>query len=217
MRPLLFSATLLVASSIHADSAGPARAGLEAFGQDLERLHARFSQVITSQEGKLLETGSGEVWVSRPGRFRWYYEGEFPELIVADGQHLWMYDPSLEQVIVKKQSVLATNSPLTLLTDLAGLDEQFTVTEMGNNGEVDLLNLDVRDSESEFDRVILGLRNNELVLMAMEDAFGMRTEIRFDDITRNPELDENLFQFEPPPGVDIVGDVTLAEDLPLVR
>ena len=39
----------------------------------------------------------------------------------------------------------------------------------------------------------------------MEDAFGLRTEIRFEDVERNPALDGGLFRFEPPPGVDVIG------------
>ena len=209
LKYLCITALLLVAITVSAQTAGPARAGLEAFSDGLDRLHARFTQTITSEEGRMLESGKGEIWISRPGRFRWRYEGEFPELIVADGEQVWIYDESLEQVNVRKQSGLAGDSPLTLLTDLSGLDEQFTVTEMGSTGEMDLLNLDTNGSESEFNRVILGLRNNEVAMMAMEDAFGMRTEIRFEDIQRNPALDDSLFLFEAPPGVDVVGDIEL--------
>jgi len=54
--------------------------------------------------------------------------------------------------------------------------------------------------------VLLGLAGEELRLMVMEDAFGLRTEVRFLDIRRNPELDPKLFTFEPPQGVDVVGD-----------
>ena len=38
--------------------------------------------------------------------------------------------------------------------------------------------------------------------MILEDAFGLRTEIRFHDVQRNPPLDASLFSFEPPVGVE---------------
>ena len=44
--------------------------------------------------------------------------------------------------------------------------------------------------------------------MIMEDAFGLRTELRFDDVRRNPDLDEALFRFEPPEGTDVIGDLS---------
>ena len=59
----------------------------------------------------------------------------------------------------------------------------------------------------DFERILLGLRDGRLELMIMEDAFGLRTELRFRDMERNPQLDESLFSFEPPAGVDLIGDV----------
>jgi outer membrane lipoprotein carrier protein len=143
--------------------------------------------------------------LKRPGLFRWAYGGDFPELIVADGEQVWLYDPALEQVTVKPQSGLADDSPLMLLTDLDALDEQFNVRELGEVDGVDLLELESVNTESEFDRVMLGFRDQSLVMMLLEDAFGLRTEVRFSGIARNPELADELFRFEPPEGTDIVG------------
>jgi outer membrane lipoprotein carrier protein len=64
-----------------------------------------------------------------------------------------------------------------------------------------------RKTASEFERILLGLNGNRLELMIMEDAFGLRTELRFRDIERNPPLDESLFTFVPPAGADLIGDV----------
>ena len=156
-----------------------------------------------------MEQGEGEVWVSRPNRFRWAYSGEFPELIVADGERVWLFDEVLEQVTVKGQSGLAEDSPLMLLTDMETLDEQFDVTELGAWEGVQLLELTSRGGEAQFDRVMLGMAGDELRIMALEDAFGMRTEIEFAEVVRNPGLEMDLFEFSPPEGVDIISDVEL--------
>lgn len=209
MHKVWIIAALSAAQQVAAFDAGPARASLERFNAGLERLQAGFRQQVISAEGELLETGEGRVWISRPNRFRWQYSGEFPELIVADGERIWMYDETLEQVTVKPQSGLAEDTPLMLLTDLSGLDRQFNVTELGEIEGVQLLELAVKSREAEFDRVLLGLEGDRLALMVLEDAFGIRTEIRFDDLTRNPDLEQGLFRFEPPPGVDVVGEAAL--------
>ncbi len=65
---------------------------------------------------------------------------------------------------------------------------------------------------AEFDRVLLGIRDQALELMAMEDAFGLRTEIRVLSSQRNPDLSADLFEFEAPEGVDIVGDLVLESE-----
>ena len=41
--------------------------------------------------------------LERPGRFRWQTKEPMEQLVVADGQKMWVYDVDLEQVTVKKQ------------------------------------------------------------------------------------------------------------------
>ena len=38
------------------------------------------------------------------------------------------------------------------------------------------------------------------------DNFGNTTSFTFSKVVRNAPLDESIFNFEPPPGVDVVGD-----------
>jgi outer membrane lipoprotein carrier protein len=186
---------------------GSAREQLNLFSAGLETLHARFGQQVISSDGAVQDSSSGEVWLSRPQRFRWEYGGEFPEWVVADGIRVWIYDVTLEQVTVRDQSDTAADSPLILLTDPASLDKQFEVREAGEAWGLQLLELRARSAETDFERILLGLRDGGLELMIMEDAFGLRTEVRFRDVQRNPELDSTLFNFEPPDGVDVIGDV----------
>jgi len=195
-----------VTSSVLAQS-GPARTQLEQFSQDLQTLQASFDQLVIGVDGAIEDESAGRLWLSRPQLFRWEYGGEFPELLVADGDHVWIYDEMLEQVTVKDQSRLSSDSPLTLLTDLSHLDEQFEVRELGDGNGMHLLELKARSQEAEFERILLGLRDDTLLLMAMEDAFGLRTEIRFRDIERNLALDASLFRFDPPPDTDVLGDL----------
>jgi len=185
---------------------GSAREQLERFADGLVTLHARFEQKVVDSDGQLQDQSDGEVWLSRPHRFRWEYGGDFPEIVVGDGDRIWIYDETLEQVTVKDQAVAAVDSPLTLLTDPAAVDEQFEVREAGDAWELKLLELRARSGEAEFERILLGLRDGNLWLMIVEDAFGLRTELQFREPQRNVDLDEALFRFEPPAGVDVVGD-----------
>jgi outer membrane lipoprotein carrier protein len=188
---------------------GVARAQLERFSADLQSLAAEFDQRVISTDGAVDDASSGKVWLQRPNRFRWEYGGDFPELVIADGSRVWIYDEMLEQVTVKDQSQAAMDSPLTLLTDPGRLDERFELRELGEDDGLALLELRSRTADTEFERILLGLSNDELQLMVMEDAFGLRTEIRFRNINRNPDLDDALFRFEPPEGVDVIGGVSV--------
>jgi outer membrane lipoprotein carrier protein len=186
---------------------GTGRAQLENFSNGLETLHARFEQRVISSDGAVEDGSSGEVWLQRPGLFRWEYGGDYPEQVIADGKNIWIHDEVLEQVTVKDQSDAAVDSPLTLLTDLSQLDAQFEVREVGGDDQLQLIELRSRTPESEFERILLGLSEDVLRMMVMEDAFGLRTEIRFEQIARNPELDPQLFTFIPPESADVIGEI----------
>lgn len=193
-----------------------ARAALEAYTKDLQGLSARFHQLVISQDGEVMDEGTGQLWLQRPDRFRWYYEGDFPELIVADGEYVWIYDESLEQVNIREQGGAAGESPLLLLTDTAGLDERYQVTELGTITGSQLLQLRSRDPEAPFERLVLALEDGELKRLVLEDTFGLRTELELTELERNPRLPADHFTFTPPAGVDLLGDVPayIARDLP---
>jgi outer membrane lipoprotein carrier protein len=201
-----FSTSLLTANEF-----GPARSELERFTTGLDRFQASFTQTVKSQDGRIQDQTAGKIWLQNPDKLRWVYSGDFPETIVADGDNIWIYDESLQQVTVKPQSLQASNSPLMLLGDISQIDQQFQVTELGDFEDMLLLELKSLDSESEFERILLGLSEDGISMMAMEDAFGQRTEIHFTDSMRNLALEPELFIFTPPEGADVVGVAALAE------
>jgi len=202
---ILFTAAIFIFANVAVAQQGPARAQLDRFSNGLDTLHARFEQKVISSDGKVQDSSSGQVWLSRPELFRWEYGGDFPELVVADGEHIWIYDEMLEQVTVKDQALAEIDSPLTLLTDPARLDEQFEAREVGEAEGMQLLELNARNMESQFERILLGLQDDLLAMMVMEDAFGLRTEIRFQQVELNPELEQTLFTFQPPENADVIG------------
>ena len=203
--PVLLLAMIFAASCAHAGSSGPARSELERFANELDRFQAEFTQTVKSQDGRVQDRTFGKVWLQSPDKLRWVYLGEFPETIVADGVNIWIYDESLQQVTVKPQSDQASDSPLMILTDVSQLDNQFQVTELGDFEDMLLLELKSLDAESEFERILLGFDADGIRMMAMEDAFGQRTEIHFKNILKNQAVDPQLFHFTPPQGTDVVG------------
>jgi len=202
---------LLPVAAANANEAGGARDELDKFAASLERFQADFTQTVKTGDGRIQDRTQGEVWLQKPDKLRWVYSGEYPEIIVADGKNIWIYDESLDQVTVKPQSEEATDSPLMILTDVSKLDAQFQVTELGDFEGMDLLELKSLDTESEFERILLGLVPDGIRLMAMEDAFGQRTEIHFDNVKVNAPVDPALFQFTPPKGTDVVGVAALPD------
>lgn len=200
---------LSVALTAQAAMDQPGRDELNEFASDLQTMHARFEQRVLRSDGGVEDESSGEVWLQSPHYFRWSYGGDFPELVVADGERIWIFDEILEQVTVKSQAEFNNDSPLVILTDIQRLDELFEVREAGDIDGMVLLELRSNSAESEFDRMLVGLSDGQLRMLAMEDAFGMRTEIKFTELQKNQPMESSLFQFTPPDGVDVIG----ADDL----
>ncbi|HMM67896.1 MAG TPA: outer membrane lipoprotein chaperone LolA [Dokdonella sp.] len=196
--------TSLVAFSAHA--ADSARMRLESFSKDIRTISARFEQSVTGAKGHRGETSSGTLALKAPRQFRWHTTTPFEQLIIADGNRVWIYDPDLEQVSVRSQGAEEAHSPLSVLTDLTRLDHEFQASEAGEREGLRWLKLVSKAKEPEFAFAELGFDNHGLARMRFEDSLGNTTEIRFSDWQRDPELPADTFAFTPPAGVDVVGD-----------
>lgn len=199
--PILF--LLLNASPAQA---GEARQRLDAFADTVGGLAARFEQQVFDAAGELRESSRGELALTRPNRFRWEYIEPFPQLIVADGARVWIFDPDLEQVTVRRQDEEEQRSPLSVLLDLTDLDRLYEVSEQPAREGLLWLGLAPREEEPAFRGVSLGLDESGLAVMELEDLLGQRTVMRFSGWQRNPAFPPDTFAFVPPPGVDVVGD-----------
>lgn len=187
--------------------AAGARDNMAAFSTGLKGLDGRFEQKLYDLDGRLKETSTGRVALSAPRLFRWEYATPYEQLIVADGEKVWVFDPDLEQVTVRPQGPEEQNSPLAALLDPAKLERDFNVREGGDADGLSWLLLSPRRSdEASFSSARLGFKGNALVRMEVIDTLGQRTEVAFSDWKRNPVFDRATFRFTPPAGVDVVGE-----------
>jgi outer membrane lipoprotein carrier protein len=183
-----------------------ARDQLSTFTKGLKGLEGQFSQQLYDANGKRKETSSGRVALSAPRLFRWEYVAPFPQLIVADGKTVWVYDPDLQQVTKRPQGVEEQNTPLAALIDPTKLDKEFVVKELPDEGGLQWLQLTPRDgADASFQSARLGFNAQGLAQMRVVDALGQRTEIAFQGWKRNPKFASSTFRYVPPKGVDIVG------------
>jgi len=191
-----------------ASAADNARSRLDAFAKNLHSLSAHFEQQAFDPNGGAGKVSRGELALKAPRQFRWDTQAPYKQLIVADGEKVWIYDADLEQVTVRPQGTEEAHSPLTVLTDLSQLDRDFTTSEQGEHDGLLWLRLKSKDKEPQFAYADLGLDASGLQRMQFEDTIGDRTEIRFSEWRRNPALPADRFAFTPPKGVDVIGDPT---------
>ena len=207
--PRLLLLSLLIAPVCLA--ADTARARLDAFARGLDSISGEFEQQVREPKGKG-KTSHGTLALKAPRQFRWEVAAPYRQLIVADGEKVWIYDPDLEQVTVRAQGSEEAHSPLTVLTDLAQLDRDFTASEQGEHEGLTWLRLKSKDKEPQFDYCDLGFDNTGLERMQFADSLGDVTEIRFSNWRRNAKLPAAEFRFVPPKGVDVIGDPTPAAE-----
>ena len=219
MKTAFATAFLMLGALLPAAAGAGAREKLDAFSRDIQGLSANFSQRVFDSRGELKERSSGIVQLQAPRQFRWEYLKPFPQLLVADGDHIWIYDPDMEQVTVRQQSLEEQNSPLAMLIDPAEMERQFVAKEGGQAQGLEWLDLTPRKpDEAPFDRARLGFGAGGLVRMEMYDGLGQRTVMGFSAWKRNPAFAPGTFTFKAPKGVDVVGEVAeSAEVIPLAE
>jgi len=186
-----------------------ARERMQDFTHGLKGLEGRFEQHVFDPNGKPTEHSSGTVELSAPRLFRWAYLKPYAQLIVADGDHIWIHDPDLDQVTVRNQSFEEQSSPLTVLIDPTELDRQFVVKDAGTSAGLEWLQLTPRKPDgAPFDKARLGFGAGGLVRMELFDALGQHTVMDFSGWQRNPRFAASRFKFTPPKGADVIGEVS---------
>lgn len=179
---------------------------LQQFLDGLHTFQAEFEQVVLDENGLPVEEAKGTLVLARPGRFRWDYREPYPQLIVADGKYVWVYDPELAQVTVKELDKTVGDTPTLLLTGNDNLEDRFVIHDLRSQDGLSWVSLTPKSSDVSFTEIRLGLHSEELKRMELVDSFGQTTQLWFHQIAKNREVNPTLFSFTPPPGVDVVGD-----------
>ena len=84
------------------------------------------------------------------------------------------------------------------------VDSRYDIEALGPDGAYDWYRLTPKLAATDFQRIELGLAGGEVRAMRLNDNLGQLTLLHFDEISRNLELDDKLFEFSPPPGVDVI-------------
>jgi outer membrane lipoprotein carrier protein len=179
---------------------------LRAFLAETVTLKAHFSQVLLEADTQRAQVSEGQFYLHRPQRFRWEYESPQPQLVVADGENLWLYDPDLEQVTVRRLDEELSSTPAMLLSGDALLEDSFRIGAAYREDGLDWVELAPLSEAADFAALRIGFDGERLGSMELIDALGQTTVIRFSEVRINPSLDAELFHFTPPPGVDVIRD-----------
>ena len=177
-----------------------------AFNSGTKTATAKFEQQVLDRAGKVIERASGTFAFARPGKFRWTYEKPHKQLLVGDGQKLWIHDPDLNQVTIKRMDQAISSTPAALLAGRDDITRLFTLRDGGTADGLSWVEATPKAQDTGFERVRMGLDGKTLAAMELYDQLGGRTFLRFTDLKANVPVTADSFQFKPPAGADVIED-----------
>ena len=198
---------VLVATGLMSTSAwAGGRDKLDEFFTQINTMQSAFTQQVIDDKGALRQSSSGNVYLSRPGKFRWEYAAPDKHEIVADGKNVWIYDVELDQVTVKPMTQALSAAPIGMLTQKQAVDKQFNVEEMEADGsKLEWFRLTPKKKDSDFTTMDLGVSTTGVEEMILGDKFGQQTYIKFEGLRTDIDIDSSRFSFTPPKGADVIG------------
>ncbi|SEJ05955.1 outer membrane lipoprotein carrier protein [Azotobacter beijerinckii] len=201
-RMLLLSALTLVLLPVQADERSIQR--LTQLLDQAQTLTARFSQLTLDGSGTQLQETSGEMALKRPGLFRWHTDAPLEQLLVSNGETVWLYDPDLKQVTIRRLDQRLTHTPALLLSgDVSKIGENFEISHKEAGGVVDFI-LKPKSKDTLFDNLRLSFRNGVVNDMQLIDGVGQRTNILFSGVKMNQSINTAQFNFKVPEGADVI-------------
>jgi outer membrane lipoprotein carrier protein len=227
---LILSALFLFAT--HAPNAQAVLHAIESRYHHAQTLKAafyeRYNDEGTANSGS---AESGTVYFSQPGRMRWEYESPEQKLFIVDGANVWFYVPAdhtVSRAKVKESSDWRT--PLALLTgksDLAKLCRTIEIVDPAkdenpedhpSSAENNVLRCipkrESADADQELREVLLESDPAaHLVRLIIRQPGNLETEFRFANWQENLPIAETMFHFAPPPGITVVDESALANQI----
>ncbi len=176
---------------------------LKSFLKHTRSMTADFKQISFDQNGSPAQTSYGVFFLSRPGRFRWDYQKPFEQQIISHDNTVWFYDADLEQVTIKQIDDSLGATPALLLSGEVDLEKNFTLEQQGTDDDLEWIKLMPKNEEGSFRYILIGLNHGKLAGMELSDNFGQLTRIYFTRLEVNPKLDDAIFEFTVPEGVDV--------------
>ena len=196
-----------IAAFALAFTAGAARADgvdtLRAFIRDVNTGRAQFTQTVTSPDGAKKKTSSGSFEFARPNRFRFAYAKPFEQLIVADGQKVWIYDADLNQASSRKFSSALGATPAALLAG-GSLDKDFDLVAQPAKDGLEWVQANPKLKEGAFKSLRVGFRGKGLAAVEIVDAFDQRSLLQFSQFAAGVSFKADAFAFTPPAGADVI-------------
>jgi outer membrane lipoprotein carrier protein len=150
---------------------------------------------------------AGKVSFKRPGKMLWLYDEPKGQFVLADGKHLYFYQPDQNQVIKSPlKNAFRGDIPLSFLLGLGDLKKDFNAALKGSDGNQHVLRLEPKGDAGGYGEILMGLdkASADIVWVSVRDAANNLTTLRFSGMRKGVGLKDSLFQVQIPKGADVV-------------
>jgi outer membrane lipoprotein carrier protein len=171
---------------------------------------ALFFQASTIKAMEITDSASGKAFFKRPDKMRWEYETPDRQTIITNGHTLWISRPEDNQVMVgKAPSFFEDGKGFSFLSDMESVKKKFYILlENKAEAEDDTYVLKLLPREKTFDVSVIFLfvstKTFKVVKIVTYNSYEDETRIEFKDIQFKQKLDESLFNFNIPQGIEVL-------------
>lgn len=201
MRSLFFrflALCLFSSSSVYAQAPEQQFAELMA---SFTSISGSFVQTIYAESGEVIDQQRGVMSLQKPRLIRWE-TAEPRQVMVCDGDSIYLYDPDLEQVVIRPWRDDPTQNPVSLFTADVALSDWFDISRNGTNFELRPI-----QSGSLINAIMVYVDDSGMPAgFSVSDQPGQVTEVRFEQVDFDKELATTVFSFRVPDGVDVIVD-----------
>jgi outer membrane lipoprotein carrier protein len=137
----------------------------------------------------------------------WRYEEPKGQFVLADGKHLYFYQPDQNQVIKSPlKNAFRGDIPLSFLLGLGNLKKDFNATLKASEDSQYVLRLEPKGEAGGFNEILIGVSkaSYDIVWVSVRDAASNLTTLRFSGMRKGVGLKDSLFEVQIPKGADMV-------------
>ncbi|MDY6824080.1 MAG: outer membrane lipoprotein carrier protein LolA [Thermodesulfobacteriota bacterium] len=202
---------MVLAMAWHAGASETAEAVMEKVEEryDCESLSADFKQISVFAEMDIEDTAHGKVMFKRPDKVRWEYKSPYPQLLISDGDSLWIYKPEENQVIVgKAEALMGKGNSASFMADIFSLQKNFIIETADSRKKEGyyVLRLEPKEKVQQLAVAYLFVSRKTYIIeeLETETAFGEVTRFTFENIKFNADIAAAKFEFDIPIDADII-------------
>jgi len=199
IKSLGLAGLLLLTGAAQADGVS----ALKDFVREVKSGRAEFTQTVSSPDGVRKKSSSGTFEFQRPNQFRFAYTKPFEQLIVADGQKVWIFDPDLKQASSRRMNQALGATPAALLAG-GNLERDFKLKALASEGGLDWVQAEPKLADGGFQSLKIGFKGSVLAALEIVDGFGQRSRLDFSAVNANASVAAERFRFVLPAGADLI-------------